>query len=96
MKVVHCKKEQYDVYIGRPGPWGNSYSHLAGTKAQHQVSTREEAIERYEADMRLIPIDGLRALLSLIAGKTLGCWCAPSACHGDVLVKLCRELELIK
>ena len=25
------------------------------------------------------------------AGKTLGCWCKPSPCHGDVLVKLVKE-----
>jgi len=24
MKVVHCKKEPFDVYIGRPQKWGNS------------------------------------------------------------------------
>ena len=24
-------------------------------------------------------------------GKTLGCWCKPDGCHGDVLVKLCQE-----
>jgi len=22
-RVVHCKKEPYDVYIGRPSKWGN-------------------------------------------------------------------------
>jgi hypothetical protein len=21
-RVVHCKKEEYDVYIGRPSKWG--------------------------------------------------------------------------
>lgn len=25
-KVIHCKKESYDVYIGRPSIWGNPYS----------------------------------------------------------------------
>jgi hypothetical protein len=24
-RVVHCKREPYDVYIGRPGPWGNPF-----------------------------------------------------------------------
>lgn len=23
-----------------------------------------------------------------LKGKTLGCWCAPLACHGDVLAEL--------
>lgn len=25
MKVVHCKKEKYDVYIGRGSKWGNPF-----------------------------------------------------------------------
>lgn len=28
------------------------------------------------------------AALPELAGKTLGCWCAPRPCHGDVLVRL--------
>lgn len=32
--VVHCKKAPYDVYIGRPGPWGNPFSHQSGTLAR--------------------------------------------------------------
>jgi hypothetical protein len=24
-KVVHCKKEKYDIYIGRPSKWGNPF-----------------------------------------------------------------------
>ncbi len=26
-KVVHCKIEDYDVYIGRPSKFGNPFSH---------------------------------------------------------------------
>ena len=26
--------------------------------------------------------------LSELEGKTLGCWCAPEACHGDILIEL--------
>ena len=29
--------------------------------------------------------------IPLLAGKTLGCWCKPNPCHGDVLVKLVQE-----
>jgi hypothetical protein len=42
MLVVHCKKARYDVYIGRPSPWGNPFSHKQGTLAQFQVASREE------------------------------------------------------
>jgi hypothetical protein len=27
-RVVHCKKEPYDVYIGRPSKYGNPFTHI--------------------------------------------------------------------
>lgn len=84
-KVVHCKKEKYDVYIGRPSKWGNPFSHKPGTLAKYKVDTREEAIERYEAYLLSRP--DLLASLHELKGKVLGCWCAPLPCHGDVLLK---------
>jgi hypothetical protein len=30
----------------------------------------------------------LLAALPELTGRTLGCWCAPDACHGDVLAEL--------
>ncbi len=33
----------------------------------------------------------LLASLSELKGRTLGCWCSPKPCHGDVLVKLVEE-----
>ena len=85
-KVVHCKKEAYDVYIGRPSKWGNPYSHKPGTKAEIQVATREEAITKYREWILNKP--ELLAALHELRGKVLGCWCKPAACHGDVLAEL--------
>ena len=51
MKVVHCKKEQFDVYIGRGNgsKWGNPFTHITDkrTAAQFVVASREEAIAAY-------------------------------------------------
>lgn len=91
MKVVHCKREKYDVYIGRPSKWGNPFSHKDGTKAQYRVATRAEAVAQYEQWIRTQP--ELIASLGELEGKTLGCWCKPQACHGDVLVKLVKESD---
>jgi hypothetical protein len=33
----------------------------------------------------------LTAALPEPEGKTLGCWCAADACHGDVLARLAAE-----
>lgn len=97
-RVVHCKKEPYDVYIGRSSDglgWGNPYSHQEGTGAQHVVPTRDDAVAAYRAWMesRLAADEpGLADLIRSLHGKTLGCWCAPKACHGDVLADLAEQL----
>lgn len=87
--VVHCKKEKYDVYIGRPSKWGNPYSHKEGTKATFKVDTVEEAIANYRNWIKGNPelLDDLHEL----KGKVLGCWCSPKPCHGDILMELANE-----
>ena len=80
--VVHCKHARYDVYIGRPSKWGNPL-------AIGRDGTREQVIARYERWLRSRP--ELLAQLGELEGKTLGCWCAPRACHGDVLARLAAE-----
>lgn len=86
-KVVHCKKEKYDVYIGRPSKWGNPFTHIKDKKTQAEfvVSNRQEAIEKYRE--YILKSDLLNDLHEL-KGKVLGCWCAPLPCHGDILLEL--------
>jgi hypothetical protein len=81
-RVVHHRHEDYDVYIGRPSKWGNPFT-------IGKDGTRTLVIEKYEKWIRTQP-DLLKDLRDL-KGKTLGCWCSPKACHGDVLVKLVDE-----
>jgi hypothetical protein len=81
-RVVHCKQEPYDVYIGRGGPWGNPF--VIGKDGD-----REEVIRKYREWLGTQP-DLMDALPSL-KGKVLGCWCAPLPCHGDVLRELCES-----
>lgn len=95
-EIVHCKKEKFDVYIGRHsdpiiGKWGNPFSHKEGTLAEFKVSSREEAINRYEAYLLKSP--ELMKDLAELKGKKLGCWCHPKKCHGDVLKKYVDKLE---
>jgi hypothetical protein len=70
------------VYVGRPSPYGNPYTHLpGGTAAKFRVSSREEAIRMFEE--RVLPtLD-----LSPLRGRDLVCWCAPKSCHADVLLR---------
>lgn len=82
-KVVHCRREPYDVYIGRPGPWGNPF--VVG-----RDGTRGEVIAKYEEWLINQRPDLFKALHEL-RGKVLGCWCAPLPCHGDVLLRLANH-----
>ena len=79
-RVVHCKRERYDVYIGRPSVYGNPFQ-------VGMDGTRAEVIERYRRWLMTKPELVARAKLEL-RGKTLGCWCAPKPCHGAVLAEI--------
>ena len=85
-RVVHCKKEPYDIYIGRPSVWGNPF-------IEGRDGTREEVIDKYRQWISTQP--RLLANLRQLKGKVLGCWCKGDtrneACHGDVLIQLAEE-----
>jgi len=79
------------VYIGRPSPWGNPYTHLSNTNSQVntvQVATREIAVQAFReyAIVRLAAepdwLEPLRWATALV------CWCAPQSCHGNVIMEL--------
>lgn len=85
-RVVHLKKEKFDINIGRPSPFGNPYSYKDGTLAKYKVATREEAVIKYEE--YILGNIKLLSYLRDLHNKILGCWCKPLACHGDILAKL--------
>lgn len=85
-RVVHCKRQPHDVYIGRPSVWGNPFE-------IGKDGTREEVIALYREHIEFNTELYERAQLEL-RGKVLGCWCHPQACHGDVLAEIAnRPLE---
>lgn len=90
MKTVNKRHSSYDVYIGRGSKWGNPFSHIYGKGIY--CSTREKAIARYEEYILNKP--ELLKDLHELKGKTLGCYCKPKACHGDILIKLIKELKI--
>ena len=80
-----------NIYIGRGGRifinkeifhykesiWKNPYS--------VKKYGREKSLELYEIYLKSNP--DLMDKLSELKGKTLGCWCKPEKCHGDILLK---------
>lgn len=82
-RVVHCKKSLSDfIYIGRPTKWGNPF-----VVGKH--GTRQEVIEKYRA--WIVNQPELLAALGELKGQNLACYCAPKACHGDVLLELANK-----
>jgi len=67
------------VYIGRGSKWGNPFR--IGPDGD-----REAVITKYERWLANQP-HLLRALDEL-RGRDLVCFCAPRACHGDLLLRL--------
>lgn len=76
--------DEFDVYIGRRGPWGNPFPIVHGGS-----ETRERVIARYaeyfESEIVSDPAKH-KALLEL-SGLRLGCHCKPLPCHGDVIAR---------
>jgi hypothetical protein len=95
-KVVNLNKEPYDVYIGRGSKWGCPFTIIKDrpTLAKEIVDTKEEALAKYKEYVLASP--ELMESLDELEGKTLGCFCKPEKCHGDVLLELLTQRKLQK
>jgi len=85
IRVVHVRHTPFTLYIGRQyaefpaSKWGNPF--------RVDLYGREKCLEMYEVYAREQLWDDLHEL----DDQTLGCWCHPKACHGDVLKRLRQE-----
>src|SRR5215208_5405704 len=100
-KVVSIESgEPYDVYVGR-GKRGTKLEkskwHNPFVEGGDKDGTREEVIAKYDRyldgpaeNYEGKVFDGRHLIADLpeIAGKVLGCHCAPKSCHADVLLRL--------
>lgn len=79
-RVVNIRRATHDVYIGRGrgSIWGNPF--IIG-----EHGNRAEVIAKFR---EWLPNQAaLMVQVHSLHGKTLGCFCAPAACHGDVLAE---------
>lgn len=80
-KVVNVHCQAYDVFIGRPTIFGNPFK-------IGKDGTRAEVIAKYRTRFYNMILDSdFRQSVSALKGKTLGCFCSPQPCHGDVIVE---------
>jgi hypothetical protein len=99
IRVVHCRREEFDEYIGRAAPrfglagskWANPFKlpNEAGADRAIEAQARAEVLAKYEAHVR--GKAELMAALHELDGLRIACWCSPKPCHGDVLVELRAE-----
>jgi hypothetical protein len=102
IKKANLKKIGYDdledwlqdenhIYIGRnmtfyvPGATKSKWANPFSVKEYG----REECLTMYKKHVKENLIDDLHEL----KGKTLGCWCSPESCHGDVLMRLVKKID---
>jgi hypothetical protein len=79
------------TYVGHAGPrhhwpesdFANPFVGMAATDRTTMVSKYRDWLHNHPGLLRRIPTE--------LAGRALGCWCAPAACHADVLVEEARN-----
>ena len=84
MPRVYNKRGVYPkdaIYVGRPSKWGNPF--------RIGKETREVIVKRFRESLSEQQKEDIRTELK---GKDLVCWCAPEACHADVLLEIANEV----
>jgi len=80
-KIVNKKYDRYDIYIGRGSAFGNPF--------KEKEWGRELCIKLYRTYFyhRLIHDEEFKEAVLELKGHTLGCFCKPLECHGDIIVQ---------
>lgn len=89
--VIHQKDSATgDIYIGRPGKFGNPFK--IGTHGD-----RAEVVRRFAEwvlgsdDMKA---QWIRENVHTLKGKRLVCYCAPMLCHGNILAAMAEAFPV--
>lgn len=91
--VVNLRTSTFDVYIGRAGHgkdgfFGNPYN---GPSREENIKN----FKKYFYDRLQKDVNFKYKVLSL-KDKTLGCFCKPKPCHGDIIVDYIKSVNPIK
>lgn len=98
-RVVNLHRSPYDVYIGRAGHgldgyFGNPYvvgeeCGRCGKLHAYPAETLPCFREYFAA--RVLRDGEFRARVEGLRSQTLGCFCKPKPCHGDVIVEYLHD-----
>ena len=83
MAVLNKRTATSGIYIGRPTKWGNPF--IIGPDG-----SREDVVIKF-AEYLLANPKLMEAAKKELKGKDLICFCAPLACHGDILSLIANE-----
>ena len=91
-RFVNLRQEPFDIYIGR----GNRYGQkgIYGNPYFRNNQNREAAIAKYVPYITDKLMQNTAFLLEFLTlkDKTLGCFCKPKHCHGEVLISILNDL----
>ena len=84
-RVVFIDGVRYPLY---DSVWANPYKITS-------EQPREKVLELYSVyiEEKIKNNNNLIPELLKLKGKTLGCWCKPEYCHGDILIRLIEKYE---
>lgn len=92
-KVVNLKHAKYDVYIGRAGRGQDGY--FGNPIKLLNNETRGSTLDRYRIYFynRIETDPEFKEKIHALKGKTLGCFCNPYPCHGDIIKEYLDTLK---
>ena len=89
-----------NIYIGRAGivfidgeRFPKTASPFCNPFKLNKEGTREDVIQKFKTYIveKINQDPNFKQQLYSLRGKTLGCWCKPEQCHGDVLVECIEQ-----
>lgn len=83
-RQVPVNKIKTSAYIGRPSKWGNPFA------IGKEHGNRAQVVAKYEKWLMAQP-ELVAQVKAELKGKDLYCFCAPRACHGDVLLRVANS-----
>lgn len=104
--LLDWMSEPNNVYIGRKGivfvinpadgnkcRWPKRDSKWCNPYKINAKISRERSLELYKEHLQsMLEDEQTLKEFKLLKGKTLGCWCKPDKCHGDVILETLASL----
>lgn len=90
--VVNVKVDEYDVFCGRPGPWGNPF--VVGTHGTRRqcCAYHIEWLQGLRNAPDGSPAPSKSSIRATLRGQRLGCFCVPKQCHADYLAEIANHV----